>query len=287
MPAGSTTTTPSSSRPFTTLTGTTVTGSSRPVRVARPWSMPAALSAAEMSSASASGTTTATLRDVSSAIIPATAAAVVAPSSSGLAARDHQRHGITDADRSRRAQVGAGRHQDAVGDRHDLRRDAVADGEPDDPRRLAIREVGEDVVPRVRGERAGRLGEVADDRQRAVQRPPCGHPQLHRGQILDLVDDDVPERPDLVGLLDPAAPASGWPEDVASVVEQGDVGRCPPHVGDVRRPLAGAARRSHGPRARRGRRGGARPGEPNRSWSSSAGVSTGHIRSSAARTSGS
>ena len=69
MAAGSTTTTPSSSRPFTTLTGTTVTAVVRPLRVARPCSMPSSVSAAETSSAMASGVTTAMLPSPSEAAI--------------------------------------------------------------------------------------------------------------------------------------------------------------------------------------------------------------------------
>ena len=57
---GSTTMTPSSSRPFTTLTGTTVMPELMPLRVALPCSMPASVSAAEIESTIASAATTAT-----------------------------------------------------------------------------------------------------------------------------------------------------------------------------------------------------------------------------------
>ncbi len=113
-----------------------------------------------------------------------------------------------------------------------------------------------------------------------------GHLQLHRGEVLDLVDDDVPVGADLVRLGDPCRRGRG-------------AGRAPPWRRRARpRPPASSARR---PRrriaaggARRPPRASSRPAaasssrarDPNRSWSSSAGVSTGHIRSRAARTSG-
>ena len=67
--AGSTTTTPSSSRPLTTLTGTTVMPMSSPVRVARPWATPAASRTSDTRSTIESGTTTAMLPSPISASI--------------------------------------------------------------------------------------------------------------------------------------------------------------------------------------------------------------------------
>ena len=102
MRAGSTTTTPSSSRPLTTLTGTTVTGSSRPVRVARPCSMPGRREGRrDRPRPATSGTTTATLPSAARRSLRSTASAVAAPSSARLGARSIERAGVADADRGR------------------------------------------------------------------------------------------------------------------------------------------------------------------------------------------
>ena len=75
-------------------------------------------------------------------------------------------------------------------------------------------------------------------------------------------------------------------EHLAGVVEEGDVGRRPADVVRRRRPVAGTGRRSRPRRTGCAAASRSSAREPNRSWSSCAGVSTGHIRSSAARTSG-
>ena len=151
--------------------------------------------------------------------------------------------------------------------------------------RPAVGQVGQHLAPVVRRERPGGLGDVADDRHRAVERAAGHHPQLHGREVLHLVDDDVAVGPDLVlG----AVGCCGWPGDRAargprraaatSASDHDDrltvgVPRAVQRPSTRRRPATStAARRS---RAR----------EPNRSWSSSAGVSTGHIRSRASRTS--
>jgi hypothetical protein len=55
---------------------------------------------------------------------------------------------------------------------------------------LAGREVGEKLVPALVGDRACRLGDVAENRESA--RGAAGdHPQLHRGEVLRLVDDHM------------------------------------------------------------------------------------------------
>ena len=54
---------------------------------------------------------------------------------------------VADAHGTGRVQLWRGGPQDAIGELHDLRRDAVADRQPDDPGRLAVRQVGEHVVP--------------------------------------------------------------------------------------------------------------------------------------------
>ena len=145
--------------------------SSSPVAAARPWSMPAASRAADISSAIASGTTTTTLMPSRSAVIAAVAAATAPPSSVD------RRHGhdvgqrVALAHRSRRPQARRRRVHHAVGELHDLRRDAVADRQPDDPARPAVGQVLGDVAPARRRPRPGGLGEVADDRERPVERP--------------------------------------------------------------------------------------------------------------------
>ena len=146
--------------------------------------------------------------------------------------------------------------------------------------------MGEHLVPPVGRERARRLGDVTDDRHRAAQRAARGHLELHRREVLDLVDHDVAVRPDLVGVGGLAGLRRPWPEHLAGVVEQRDVCGRPAHVfgrlgaGSVERLVlevlerAVAASRS-------------RPVDPNRSCSNCAGVNTGQTRSSAARVSGS
>src|SRR5205823_1692737 len=54
-------------------------------------------------------------------------------------------------------------------------------------------EVREDLVPAVVRKGSRRLCEITEDRQRAVGGAARDHAQLHRGQVLRLVDDDVPE----------------------------------------------------------------------------------------------
>ena len=147
--------------------------------------------------------------------------------------RDDLGQGVTVAHRSRRPQARRRGVHHPVGQLHDLSGDAVADRQPGHPAGPAVREVIGDIAPTRRRPRPRRLGEVADDRQRAVERPSGDHLQLHRREILDLVDDDVAVRPDLVGLVDPPAAVRHRTEYVAGVVEQGDVGRRPAHVGDI------------------------------------------------------
>ena len=54
-------------------------------------------------------------------------------------------------------------------------------------------EVRERRVPTRRRRGTGRLREIAEHRHRVPVRAPCEHPQLHRREVLRLVDDDVPE----------------------------------------------------------------------------------------------
>jgi len=58
----------------------------------------------------------------------------------------------------------------------------------------AARQVRKDIVPARVRDCAGRLRDVAQDRQRALARAPRHHAQLHRRQVLRFVDDHVPVR---------------------------------------------------------------------------------------------
>ena len=97
---------------------------------------------------------------------------------------------------------------------HDLGRDAVGEHELLDRGRLDG-QVLEHLVPALVGDRARRLGDVAEQRQPSRRRAPRDHPQLHRRQVLRLVDDDVP-----VGLR-PAV------DQLVELVEERDVGLSP------------------------------------------------------------
>ena len=93
-------------------------------------------------------------------------------------------------------------------------------------RRLPVREVGEDALPVVVGPRSGGLGDVAHHGHRPVQRPTVQHPQVHRREVLDLVDHDVPVGPHLVaGLV--AGPGTQYG---AGLVQQGRIRCRPVHV---------------------------------------------------------
>ena len=75
---------------------------------------------------------------------------------------------------------------------HDLARHAVGVPQLLDDRVVAVRQVRQELVPAAVEDRAGRLRDVAEDRQRALPAPAGDHPQLHRRQVLRLVDDHVP-----------------------------------------------------------------------------------------------
>ena len=100
--------------------------------------------------------------------------------------RDRRPRGPTGA-----AQLGRGDPQDPSRQLHVLGRDAVADGQLGPPDAPSGGQVLEDLVPVLVGPGAGGLGDVADDGHRPVERTTADHPQLHRRQVLDLVDDDV------------------------------------------------------------------------------------------------
>ena len=67
--------------------------------------------------------------------------------------------------------------------------------------------------------RPGRLGDVTDDGHRAVQRPAVQDPQLHRGQVLGLVDHDVTVGAHRVRVL----VLRPWAQQFERFVEQRDV----------------------------------------------------------------
>ena len=97
--------------------------------------------------------------------------------------------------------------------------------------------MGQYVFPVGRSEWTGRLSEVADNRHRSAQRSSCGHLELHRSEILHLVDHNVTVGADLVAVIDLAVFAQLRPEHVAGVIEQGDVSHRPAHIVDRFRPL--------------------------------------------------
>ena len=172
--------------------------------------------------------------------------------------------------------------------RHVRAGEPVADRELGAAGRAAVGQLLEHLVPVGVGPRAGGLGDVADDGHRAVERAAGEHAQLHRREVLRLVDHDVAVGADvLVGRL----------ARTLRRAASGRAGRGPRRAAGRRRRVHVASSTRRGPRAvrarpaRRRRASGPaarsmRAREPKRSWSSSAGVSTGHMRSSASRTSG-
>ncbi len=103
---------------------------------------------------------------------------------------DRRRRGAG-AVRDRRRDVGRDRVEQRQRDLHDLARHAVGVAQLLDHRLVAVREMRQQLVPAAVRDRAGRLRDVAEDRQRPVARAAGDHPQLHRRQVLRLVDDHV------------------------------------------------------------------------------------------------
>ena len=102
-----------------------------------------------------------------------------------------QRLGGADAVRERPLDLRRDRVEQRQRELHDLARDAVGVAELLDLGVVAAREVRQHLVPARVRDRPGPLGDVAEDRQRALARAPRDHPQLHRREVLRLVDDDV------------------------------------------------------------------------------------------------
>ena len=171
------------------------------------------------------------------------------------------------------------------GQLHGLRGDAVADGQLHDPGRTAVGQVGQHLVPV-----AGRSGPVAWARSPTTVIEPFSerrgdHAQLHGREVLHLVDDDVAVGADVVVARRLTPRVGRGPSSARGLVEQRHVGVGPAHIVDTLGSGVGAG----GPARRRsasgGRPGAAGPWSRTGRASSSAGVSTGHIHSSAARTS--
>ncbi len=77
------------------------------------------------------------------------------------------------------------------------------------------REKRQYLVPARVRDRAGRLGDVTEDRQRTFARAAADHAELHRRQVLGLVDDDVAER------------GRRLPDERVGLVEEPDVAVAP------------------------------------------------------------
>ena len=195
--------------------------------------------------------------------------------------------GVADAHRGRRAQVGRGGRHHPVGELHDLGRDAVADRQPDRRATACGRAGGRARRPTS----SGASGPVAWAMSPTTVSEPLSERrvailQLHRREVLHLVDDDVAVRADLVARRRPCRPCRGVGPSTSRASSSSATS-----AGVQRTSSTSSARGrcSASSRRRRACRAPARrssAGEPNRSCSSWAGVSTGHIRSSAARTSG-
>ncbi len=137
-----------------------------------------------------------------------------------------------------RSERRGGGHHHPVGQLHDPGGNSIADAEPDHPRRLDVGKMPEHIGPVVGCQRAGGLSDVADHGEAAVEGTARDHAELHRSEVLNLVDHDVTISADLVGLVDLASPTRSRAEVAARLVEQGDVVLGPAHFGDVIRARA-------------------------------------------------
>ena len=96
----------------------------------------------------------------------------------------------------------------------------------------------QNVVPRLGCVRTGGLSDVTHDGHRTRQRATGDHEQLHRGEVLNLVDDDVSVGANLVGFVDLAVLARFRSESDEGFVEQRDIGFGPANVVHVGRTRA-------------------------------------------------
>ena len=109
-----------------------------------------------------------------------------------VARQPHETRRVTlGPDGTRRSQVRRSLGQHACRQVHEGARDPVADGQLMANRRPAVGKVHEDRVPVVVGPGTGGLGDVTDDGHGTVQGPPAEHSQVHRREVLHLVDHDV------------------------------------------------------------------------------------------------
>ena len=123
----------------------------------------------------------------------AAASRITAAASSSAATCDEARRLVAVAVGDRRGDVRRDQREQRQRELHHLPRHAVGEPKLLDLRLAPVGEVRHELVPAVIGDRPRGLGDVAEDRHRAG-RAPREHPQLHRRQVLRLVDDDVPVR---------------------------------------------------------------------------------------------
>ena len=119
-------------------------------------------------------------------------AASSSATASGSAGREDARRVGAHAVGARRLHVGRDQLQERERELHDLARHAVGVLQLLDLGVRASREVRQEVLPAPVGDRPGRLGDVAEQRERPGDAA-AGHAQLHRRQVLRLVHDHVAE----------------------------------------------------------------------------------------------
>ena len=90
---------------------------------------------------------------------------------------------------------------------------------------VPVRQVRQDLRPALVADGARALRDVAEDRQRAVAGASRDHPQLHRRQVLRLVDDHVVVR------------ARRLADERVRLVEQRHVGVAPAGTAPAQQPL--------------------------------------------------
>ena len=121
----------------------------------------------------------------------ATASRATAAPTSSLRDDHRRERRLAHAARRRRA-----RRQQRAGERQELVRHAVADRRARETSCASTPASSSTASQLDTPASAVRCDEVAEDRQRLPARPPHGHPQLHRRQVLRLVDDHVAEAPE-------------------------------------------------------------------------------------------